>query len=463
MQNEIRKIPGVDKLLNNSEIKLLAETYGLELITFCIRQVLQSIRNEVLAGGKVKFTVEIISDVKMQVLAIAERSLQPMINCTGIVLHTNLGRAPFNNEIIAEIANTLKGYSNLEFDLTTGKRGQRNDHITGILKYVTHAEDAVVVNNNAAALMLTLKTLCAGSEAIISRGELVEVGGSFRIPDIMAASGAKMIEVGATNRTRLSDYEKAITENTKVILKVHKSNYYIGGFTEEVENEELAVLAKKHNLIVIYDMGSGLLRKPKGLSLAQEPDVRSAIESEVDLVTFSGDKLLGGPQAGIIAGKKEFVQQIAKDPMMRALRVGKLTLTALGFVIKSYLKDDDLKKNIPLFMMLDRDKTELTSLAEKFCQLLAGEVETKIIASQAQIGGGTLPNLKIDSFGVQLICDDKKFAKQMFDKLLAQEKPILAILREGNIVFDMLTIFEEDMNYITTKISEIYRSENEDY
>lgn len=456
MQNEMRKIPGVDKLLVNAELKNKIDLFGTELVTFCVRQVITQIRTDVLNGGSVKFTVEIVDDVISLINNITKRSLLPMINCTGVILHTNLGRAPFSDNLISELSHTLSGYSNLEFNLNTGSRGQRNDHISEILRYVTKAEDAVVVNNNAAAVMLALKTCSAGAEAIISRGELVEVGGSFRIPDVMAASGAIMVEVGATNRTRLSDYENAITSNTKVILKVHKSNYHISGFTEEVGNAELVKLAKKHNLTVIYDMGSGLLRKPESIDFANEPDVYSALKDGVDIVTFSGDKLLGGPQAGIIAGKKKKVEKIQKDPMMRALRVGKMTYTALAFVIKSYLKESELKANIPLFMMLERSQTEINNLAVKFGSMLNSEIDWEICHSSAQVGGGTLPHVRLDSKAIKI--KNNKISKKIFDKLLEIDKPILAILREGNINFDMITVFEKDLEYITDQINEIYRS-----
>jgi L-seryl-tRNA(Ser) seleniumtransferase len=458
MQNEMRKIPGVDKLLSNSEIQDLSAEYGSKLVTYCIREELAAVRQEILAGGSAKFTVELVSEIISRVKSVAESSFRPMINCSGIVLHTNLGRAPFSAEMIEDLSHNLLGYSNLEFNLKTGKRGQRNDHIKDLLRFVTQAEDAVVVNNNAAAVMLVLKNLCQGQEAIISRGELVEIGGSFRIPEVMAASGAKMIEVGATNRTRISDYEAAITPQTRVILKVHKSNFHISGFTEEAELSELVALGKKHNLLVIYDMGSGLLRKPQRLDLSEEPDVYSALQTGVDLVTFSGDKLLGGPQAGIIAGKKDLVQKIHQDPMMRALRVGKMTLAALSFVIKSYLREQDLLQNIPMFKMLNRETGKLEEMAERFTQNLQPEISCKTIASQAQVGGGTLPNVRVESRAVQLILKQNNLAKKVFDQLLQLQKPILAILREGNLIFDMFTVFPADLDEICLEIKKIMRS-----
>ena len=454
MKEELKKIPGVDKLLNETEIKAMVDDVGVDLVKYAIRETVKSERENVLAGNKYSGENAVFKKIVIIVNSIAGSSLKPMVNATGIVLHTNLARAPLGDYVQQEMQKILSGYSNLEFNLTTGKRGQRNSHISELIKFVTGAEDAVVVNNNAAAVMLCLKTFAEGGEAIISRGELIEIGGSFRIPDIMEASGAQMVEVGTTNRTRISDYENAITENTKVILKAHKSNYFIGGFTEEVENEDLVKLAKRHGLIFIYDMGSGLLRKPEGLPLQKEPDVKSTLQTGIDLVTFSGDKLLGGPQAGIIAGKKKYVSQIAKDPMMRALRVGKMTIAALSAVIKCYLKDVDLLSKIPIFEMLSRDEKELTRLARQLSEaLIKNKVENEIVASTAFAGGGTLPHLVIESLAVKLISNDKKFAKTIFDKLLELGRPILGILREGNLLFDVQSIFEKDIEYIADEIT----------
>jgi L-seryl-tRNA(Ser) seleniumtransferase len=453
MKEELKKIPGVDKLLN--ETKELISEYGEVLVKFAIRETVRNEREAVLLGTKYSGIEYITKQIQAIVKSIAETSLKPMINATGVVLHTNLARAPLGDFVQQEMQKILSGYSNLEFNLSTGKRGQRNSHISELIKFVTGAEDAVVVNNNAAAVMLSLKTFAEGGEAIISRGELIEIGGSFRIPDIMEASGAKMVEVGTTNRTRLSDYENAITENTKVIFKAHKSNYFIGGFTEEVGNDELVKLARKRDLIFIYDMGSGLLRKPDGLPLQKEPDVKTTMKTGIDLVSFSGDKLLGGPQAGIIAGKKKYVSRIAKDPMMRALRVGKMTYAALSIVIKCYLKDEDLLTKIPIFEMLNRDEKELKRLAEKLsAELTKNEIENEIVSSKAQVGGGTLPDLIIDSLAIKLVSKDKSFAKRTFDKLLELDRPILGILREGNLLFDVQSIFEKDIEYISNQVSE---------
>ncbi len=457
MKEEMRKIPGVDKLLNNEEIKELTEHYGAELVTFSIRKVLDEIRTNILAGDKSPNLDEIISQIKNILKSISDKSLVEVINATGIVLHTNLGRALLGDHTLEELKPVISNYSNLEFDLKTGRRGQRNSHISELMKFVTQAEDAVVVNNNAAAVMLTLKTFAEGKEVIISRGELIEIGGSFRIPEIMEASGCKMVEVGTTNRTKLSDYENAITKDTALIFKAHKSNYYIDGFTEEVELSNLSDLAKKHELLFIYDLGSGLLRKPDGLPLEDEPDVRSSLQAGCDIVSFSGDKLLGGPQAGIIAGRSDLIRKIAKAPMMRALRVGKITIAALSAVMRFYMKDEDLLTKVPIFEMLNRKKNDLKKLADELTsEFEKFNIKSEIIESKAQCGGGTLPQLKIDSLAVKIIHNgNRNYAKKLHQKLLELDKPILGILREGDLLFDVLSIKEKDIKYIAESMNSV--------
>ena len=457
MKEEMQKIPGVDKLLNNNEIKKFIGLYGSELVTFSIRKVLNEIRTNILAGDKSPDLDEIISQIKMVLRSIGDKSLIEVINGTGIVLHTNLGRALLGDYVLEELKPIVSNYSNLEFDLKTGRRGQRNSHISELMKFVTQAEDAVVVNNNAAAVMLILKTFAEGKEVIISRGELIEIGGSFRIPEIMKASGCTMIEVGATNRTKLSDYENAITKDTALIFKAHKSNYYIDGFTEEVELSDLSDLAKEHELLFVYDLGSGLLRKPEGLPLENEPDVRSSIKAGCDIVSFSGDKLLGGPQAGIIAGRSDLIQKIAKDPMMRALRVGKMTIGALSAVMRFYLNNKDLLTKVPIFEMLNRKKNDLQKLADKLqSEFGKFNIKSEIIESKAQCGGGTLPQLKIDSLAVKIIHDgNRNYAKKLHHKLLELDKPILGILREGDLLFDVLSIKEKEIKYIAESMNSV--------
>lgn len=454
-KTEFRKIPKVDILQQESEIKEITVKVGTKLVTELIRSELEEVRKQVKAGKPAAEKKEIVKMIYQKAEQFYQPSLKKVINATGIVLHTNLARAPLGNKILTKMLPTLSGYSNLEFDLKKAERGQRNKHVEDVIKFITGAQAALVVNNNAAAVMLCLQQFAQGKEAIISRGELVEIGGSFRIPDIMRSSGAKMVEVGTTNRTRLEDYENAITENTKVIFKAHKSNYYIQGFTEEAEISQLAALAKQNGLIFIYDIGSGLLRKPQNLPLQNEPDVKTAIKMGANLVTFSGDKLLGGPQAGIIVGNNNLVGKLAKAPMMRALRVGKMSLAALSMVTRAYLQDETLLQEIPLFQMLNYTQKELQNKAEALSELLAKEkVKYKIVDSNSQVGGGTLPALKLPGKAIILLPPhkDKRFAQKVHAKLLQLSVPVLAILREGQLFLDVRTIFPSDYQIIAQNI-----------
>jgi L-seryl-tRNA(Ser) seleniumtransferase len=454
-KTEFRKIPKVDILQQESEIKEITVKVGTKLVTELIRSELEEVRKQVKAGKPAAEKKEIVKMIYQKAEQFYQPSLKKVINATGIVLHTNLARAPLGNKILSKMLPTLSGYSNLEFDLKKAERGQRNKHVEDVIKFITGAQAALVVNNNAAAVMLCLQQFAQGKEAIISRGELVEIGGSFRIPDIMRSSGAKMVEVGTTNRTRLEDYENAITENTKVIFKAHKSNYYIQGFTEEAEISQLAALAKQNGLIFIYDIGSGLLRKPQNLPLQNEPDVKTAIKMGANLVTFSGDKLLGGPQAGIIVGNNNLVGKLAKAPMMRALRVGKMSLAALSMVTRAYLQDETLLQEIPLFQMLNYTQKELQNKAEALSELLAKEkVKYKIVDSISQVGGGTLPALKLPGKAIILLPPhkDKRFAQKVHAKLLQLSVPVLAVLREGQLFLDVRTIFPSDYQIIAQNI-----------
>ncbi|MCD4828351.1 MAG: L-seryl-tRNA(Sec) selenium transferase [Candidatus Cloacimonetes bacterium] len=454
----LRLLPGVDTLLEHPVIKPLVERFGHPLSVWAARAGIELARSRAVESGFEVDLDAIAAETAATIRRISEPSMRPIINGTGVVIHTNIGRAPLGRALTLELARTCAGYCNLEFDLDSGGRGSRIELIRELLRFVTGAEDAVVVNNNAAAVLLILKTFAEGREVIISRGELIEIGGSFRIPEIMAAGGARMVEVGTTNRTHLRDYEEAITENTAVIFKAHKSNFYIGGFTEDVDLEELAALAREHNLLLVYDIGSGLLRKPESLDLEREPDVKSSLSAGADLVCFSGDKLLGGPQAGIVVGKGCHVERLARHPMMRALRVGKLTLAALSFVVRAFLRDEDLLARVPLFAMLDRKPQEIERLATKLLAALqSAGVAAEIIDSKAQVGGGTLPHLVIDSRAVRLLSSDRRdrhFAEKVHHRLLQRDKPVLGILREGSLLFDVLSLFDDDIPVVAEAVKE---------
>jgi L-seryl-tRNA(Ser) seleniumtransferase len=453
-----KSLPAVDKLLCSPEVCPLIEIYGRELVTFSIRHTIDSYRKSIQQGNPPPVIREVIDKIKSILELSGNRSLKRVINASGIIIHTNLGRSPFGDKMIEDSIKVLKSYNNLEFNLKTGVRGNRNDHASGLLKFLTGAEDVLVVNNNAAAVMMILRAFARKKEVIVSRGELIEIGGSFRIPEIMAASDCKMVEVGTTNKTSIEDYRNAITIKTGLLFKAHKSNYIIKGFTKEVELKELSDLGKEKNIPVLYDLGSGLLRKNSNKLLKDEPDVREALESGVDLVCFSGDKLLGGPQAGIIAGKKLFIDKLKKEPMLRALRVCKLTLAFLETACLYYLNEKELNENNLTFKTFNRKTTDIKKTAELLrSSLEKSGIKTEIINSTGQCGGGTLPDAEIESYTVMIKQNSPNkqrsdFSEKFHQALLDHSQPVLAILKKGNIYFDMLTIYEKDVEELSNII-----------
>jgi len=461
--DELRNLPGVDKLLLLPEIKEMANEYNEALVKYAIRETLKDVRKKAIEEHNVPPLNDIIEHIRLVIQNITSKSLRNVINATGVVVHTNLGRAPFSDDIIAEVSEILRGYSNLEFDLQKGERGSRNSHVTRLLTYLTGAEDVLVVNNNAAALMLILRTFAKDKEVIVSRGELIEIGGSFRLPDIMAASDCKMVEVGTTNKTKIQDYKNAITDETAMLFKAHTSNYVIQGFTHEAKLQELVALGKKNKIPVAYDMGSGLLRKTSVEVFRGEPDVRKTIETGVDIVSFSGDKLLGGPQAGIIAGKKEFISVLKKEPMVRALRVGKTTLAFMEAALSYYLDDKILIKKNTIFSMMSKKPEEIKANAE-LLQLKLKEygIDSTVVKGSGQCGGGALPGETIESFAVRIDGDFKsnkkksEFAEKLYFGLLHHKTPVVGILRRGDVYFDLLTIPAGQIE----KLSEIIKDVN---
>ncbi len=464
--NEIKgayqSLPGVDKLLVSHQLQQAIVVHGRDLVTHCIRQSIDHFRENIRQGHHAPEQDEIIRMVHTLIRLQGGRHLKRVINATGIIIHTNLGRAPFGKAMLEESFQVLQGYNNLEFDLETGARGHRNSHARELLKFLTGAEEVLVVNNAAAAVMMILRAFAKNREVIVSRGELIEIGGSFRIPDIMAASDCHMVEVGTTNKTRLKDYEKAITEHTALLFKAHKSNYVIKGFTEEVSAEALATLGRQHGIPVLYDLGSGLLRMVDHPALSQEPDVKDALATGADLVCFSGDKLLGGPQAGIIAGKKLLIEKLMQEPMLRALRVCKTTLALLETACSYYLNDENLFSKNRLFKTFNKDKTQLLQQAKTLRNLLKEKgIEAEVVESTGQCGGGTLPDAEIESYAVQIITpqgikDPQSFPGELHRSLLRQKTPVLGVLRKGNLLFDVLTLEEEEMMELAEVIADVY-------
>ncbi|AYO30946.1 L-seryl-tRNA(Sec) selenium transferase [Biomaibacter acetigenes] len=459
--NIMRKLPKVADLLEETEIKDLMTIFNRNYLTDILRESLETVRVKImekLESGDATDKSE--NELKDEVISLAINklsfspySLRPVINATGVVLHTNLGRAPLPEEAMKRIEMVAKAYSNLEFDIGRGERGERYSHVRELLCDITGAEDAMVVNNNAAAVLLCLSSLASGHEVVISRGQLVEIGGSFRIPDVMAQSGARLVEVGTTNKTHLKDYEMAINENTALLLKVHTSNFKLVGFTSQVSNEELITLGAKHNLPVMEDLGSGVLVDLKPYSLPEEPTVQDSVKAGMDLVTFSGDKLLGGPQAGIIVGKKGYISKIKRHPLTRAVRIDKLTLAALEAVLRLY--KDGLWQHIPVLAMLTESKDAMENRARKLAEglegVLTGKGKVEIVDDVSQAGGGSLPGAEIPTRAVAVSVHDIS-SGELAERLRKVPTPVIARIKKDKLLFDVRTITEKDVEKIVEMV-----------
>lgn len=446
-----RKLPSVDEVLSKDEIKNTLNFYPRSIVLETIREVIELNRKEIINSNRyLDINIEsIVNDVIYKVKLKYSLSLKKVINGTGIVIHTNLGRSLVSEQIKDDLFSIATRYSNLEYDIENGERGSRYTHLTDIIKRLTGAEDVLVVNNNASAVLLSLNTLAKEKEVIVSRGELVEVGGSFRIPSIMELSGAKLNEVGSTNKTYLKDYEESINENTGAIMKVHTSNYKILGFTESVEVDKLSNLSKKYNVPLIEDLGSGVFIDLSKYGLSYEPTVLDSLKNGADIVTFSGDKLLGGVQAGIIVGKKEYIQKMKKNQLTRALRVDKLTICALEATLRMYLDEENAIKNIPTLRMLTYSIQELekkaVGLYDKIKDLK--DFDIKISDSKSQVGGGSMPLEFIDSKVIEII--PKKISVSSLEKKLRLSKShIIGRIKDEKYILDVRTIFEDEFDLI---------------
>jgi L-seryl-tRNA(Ser) seleniumtransferase len=456
MEQLLRKIPKIDLLMKHSEFGKMAEIYGKESLKEALREVVNEIREKIKNGEPVVIpeVEEIIKETEMRIRERTTPTLRKVINATGIIIHTNLGRSILSKKAIQSVIMASSGYTNLEYDLKEGKRGERYVHCSEILRKLTEAEDALIVNNNAAAVYLVLNTLAYEKEVIVSRGELVEIGGSFRIPDVMKKSGAIIKEVGTTNRTYLKDYEEAITEKTGLIMKVHTSNFVIKGFTHDVKTDELLLLSRKYGLPFYYDAGSGLLFSSDILGERNEPHVKSESKKGIDLISFSGDKLLGGPQAGIIVGKKEYIQPMKKNPLLRALRPDKLTLSALEATLLSYLDEEKAKSEIPTLKMLTCEISYLKKRTLKLIRNVKKRCPDVDIVPQSlfsEVGGGSLPDAKIPSFGFSF--RPRKLSVSRFEELLRNlPVPIIARIEKERILFDMRTVPEGDEEMLISEL-----------
>ena len=446
----------MDKILNYPEIVELTGKTNRMILISVIREELDKFRNLIVNQEQGVEVSDIIRGIQHRIQKLKTLTLTKVINATGTVVHTNLGRSPLSPKVLENLVNIASGYSNLEFDLTRGTRGKRDHHVGELLKYLTGAEEVVIVNNNAAAVLLALHSLARGKEVIISRGELVEIGGSFRMPEIFSASGVVMVEVGTTNKTHLYDYQQAVNENTAMIIKVHKSNYSIQGFSKEVSVKQLVELSRQNNLPLLYDLGSGYLYPTGNQYLDQEPDVKKAVEEGVDIVSFSGDKLLGGPQSGIIVGKQRYIKILKKAPLKRALRVGKLTLSALTTTLSYYSGNESDLENIPINQMFNQSLEQLEKRAELFKQQLEKYgINSEIISSKARAGGGALPGKELESIAVKLVAPStgEKWADKIFYDLLKLDVPVIGFIRKGELMFDVYTLSDDQVEYVAKQLS----------
>lgn len=445
----LRNLPSIDQLLRRDGLQPLIASAGRDSVRDRLREVLDEFRQELIGrngkadspGDAAKLAEEIERRLAARFASRRQAQTQRVINATGVVLHTNLGRAPLSQAAIQAINEVARDYSNLEYDLASGKRGKRGTGLEASLRELLGCESAAVVNNCAAAVLITLNTLAEGGEVIVSRGELIEIGGSFRIPDVIAKSGARIREVGTTNRTRLADYEKAINENTKVILRAHPSNYRVIGFTEKPALEDLAELARQRSLPLFEDLGSGCLVDLNPLGIHDEPTVAQALKAGASVVAFSGDKLLGGPQAGIILGEAELIKRIKSNPLMRALRVDKLTFAALEATVAAYLAGRALTE-IPVQAALHATKESITARARSFvrrARKLNENLSLKLTDGYSVIGGGSAPETQLPTTLISLISSNFS-PDEMEEKLRLNSPPIIARIQDDRLVIDLRTV-----------------------
>jgi L-seryl-tRNA(Ser) seleniumtransferase len=438
MKDSRRELPSINALLETAGVRSLLEQHPRVMVVDAVRAAVDAAR---ISGTVQNSEGEWVETITRALLDSDRASLRRVINATGVILHTNLGRAPLADAAVRAIERVARGYSNLEYDIDSGARGSRYSHCVGLLQRLTGAEDALVVNNCAAALVLTLNALAQRKEVLVSRGELVEIGGSFRIPDIMARSGVKLVEVGTTNRTHDDDYRRAITPRTGAIVKVHRSNFAIEGFTSEVSVERLAFIAAEHGVPVINDLGSGLMLSLEEYGLAGEPTAAAALAAGATVVTMSGDKLLGGPQAGIILGSSAAVAKLRKNPFARAMRVDKLTLSALEATLRLYLEPARALRDIPVLAMLTEGLTAIQARAAGLVKALGERgIAAEVVASEAGVGGGAFPTATIPSAAIALSAD----AAQLEKRLRRGEPAVIGHIAERRLLLDLRSVLPRE-------------------
>ncbi|MEE8419304.1 MAG: L-seryl-tRNA(Sec) selenium transferase [Dehalococcoidales bacterium] len=457
MNSEFSRLPGVDALLSTDLMQQLAGSCPHELLVSLTRQQLEIARKAITSGKECPTIENLAQSIAAHLERLVSPGLIPVINATGVVLHTNLGRAPLSQEAVAAMNTVAGDYGNLEFNLDTGNRGSRHVHIESLLCQISGAEAALVVNNNASAVLLALTALARRKEVIASRGEAVEIGGSFRIPDVMRQSGAKLVEVGTTNRTYIDDYEQAISPRTGALMRVHSSNFLVVGFTHSVTLEELTALAKRTDLPVVDDLGSGCLLDTAPFGLAPEPTVQESVSAGVGLALFSGDKLLGGPQAGIIVGRKELVDRLKKHPLARAVRIDKIRLAGLTATLVHYLKGEAVQK-IPIWRMIATSQEEIGKRAEIWAKTLGSPA--RVIDGESMIGGGSLPGgtlpTRLVAIGGEGKLKSGLSVQSLADRLRKNKRrPVIGRINENVLLLDPRSVPPEQDELLLSVLKEI--------
>jgi len=447
----LRKLPKIDELLKDEIVESYVQNSMRAEVIAVLRETIDKLRNDILDGKTTSLEKEELMDIFVRNMEAKKKpKLRKVINATGVVIHTNLGRSLLNEEAFKCVEEISMSYNNLEYDIKGGKRGSRYSHVEEIITKVTGAEAAMVVNNNAAAVMLVLNTLSKGKEAIVSRGQLVEIGGSFRVPDVMAFSGAGLVEVGTTNRTHLYDYENNINENTGVLLKVHTSNFKILGFTEEVSVEDLVELGREHKIPVYEDIGSGTLIDFQKYGFTYEPTVQESLKRGADVVSFSGDKMLGGPQAGIIVGKKKYIDKMKKNQLTRALRIDKMTLAALEGTMRLYQDEKVAVEKIPTLHMILSSKEDHLIRAQLLSEKLRSAAKGftfEIGDDYSMVGGGSMPEERIPTYVIKVM-SDKLSPGEIEKKLRLNDTAIIVRVNKDEVIMDLRTMFDKDFDII---------------
>lgn len=453
LQDQLRQLPSVDRLMLTAAATDMVDDFSRDLVVEALRETLDTVRTAIIAQQRqAPMNAIILQEAREWLEALVAPTLRPVINGTGVIVHTNLGRAPLSEEARAAVAGIASGYSTLEYDLDEGQRGSRFDHLTDMLRRLTGAQDVLVVNNNAAAVLLMLSALCEGREVIISRGQLIEIGGGFRVPDVMAQSGAQLVEVGTTNRTHLRDYAAAINEQTAALLVAHHSNFKIVGFTGEPALSELAALARENDLPLLYDQGSGAILDTARYGLDAEPTVQEALAAGADIVAFSGDKLLGGPQAGILCGNGDLIGRLRRHPLARAVRPDKLCLAALAATLHHYLLAEAEEK-VPVWRMISLTLDEIEEIAEGWAgQLRDAGVLVTVIDGQSTVGGGSLPGSTLPT---KLLAIDHPDVTVLARRLRGQEPAIIGRIQENRFIVDPRTVTEAQAGPLVESLSRV--------